>query len=537
MALKFLGKESGRLPRIDRYELIAEIASGGMASVYLARLVGVGGFERFFAIKRLHPHLGSEEGFVSMFLDEARIVAGIRHQHVVPVLEVGASEHGYYLVMEYIEGETLGSFIARSIDGDEPIPPEVAIRILIDTLGGLHAAHEHVDPDGNLIGLVHRDVSPQNILVDVNGVARIADFGVAHATSRLSSTRAGQLKGKVAYMAPEQARGQTVTPRSDVFAAGIVLWEALCQSRLFLADNEAVTLNRLIFEPIPRIREVNPNLPSAVEKVVARALERDPARRYATAADMAEELQVAARASRLLAAPSDVRNYVRNVIGVAMERRRASVRDHLAQMTSSPGTGDESLSALDRPDLGIIKPSDSSVSSAAMAVPTPLSHPSSAVEVTSPATYYPPRSSTKLALFVVAGGLVGVLAVAGAWLALGESSSAVGPAAGSSSHEAPVKPPETAAPALDESVDARAEAATTASAEPPAEEPATPSADTTRTPRTTSTKQPTGPAPAASAVPSATGPAPASTPTTATPATADTAAPAAADDLKRNPYR
>jgi eukaryotic-like serine/threonine-protein kinase len=536
MALKFLGKDSGRLPRIDRYELIAEIASGGMASVYLARLVGVGGFERFFAIKRLHPHLCNEEGFVSMFLDEARIVAGIRHQHVVPVLEVGASEHGYYLVMEYVEGETLGAFISRSIDGDEPMPPDVAIRILIDTLGGLHAAHEHVDPDGNLIGLVHRDVSPQNILVDVNGVARIADFGVAHATSRLSSTRAGQLKGKVAYMAPEQARGQTVTPRSDVFAAGIVLWEALCQSRLFLADNEAVTLNRLIFEPIPRIREVNPELPSAVEKVLARALERDPANRYATAADMADDLQVAARASRLLGAPSDVRTYVGNVIGVAMERRRASVRNHLAQMTSSQGPGGESSSALDRPDIGAVKPSDSSVSSAAMAVPTPLSYPSSPRELTSPAVPYPSRSSSKLAMFIVAGGLVGALVVAGGWLALGEPASSVGPAAGSSSQQQPMTPPDAAARPSSEIADASADVVPSASAavEPPPEEPPVPTPPVDTTPkRSIPSKPPPGPTPTAT-VPSATSTAPTGTPRPATPGTT---APAADDDLKRNPYR
>ncbi|HQB47112.1 MAG TPA: serine/threonine-protein kinase, partial [Polyangiaceae bacterium] len=277
MPLKFLGQDTGVLPRIDRYELIAELASGGMASVYLARLVGMGGFERFFAIKRLHPHLGHEEAFVSMFLDEARIVAGIRHQHVVPVLEVGASDHGYYLVMEYIEGENLGTFLTQAIETKSPIPPNVVVRILLDVLAGLHAAHEHVDADGHPIGLVHRDVSPQNILIDTNGVARIADFGVAHATSRLSSTRSGQLKGKVAYMAPEQARGEGVSPRSDVFAAAIVLWESLTSRRLFLANNEAVTLNRLLFEPIPELEEVAPSIPRGIARVLARALQRAPA--------------------------------------------------------------------------------------------------------------------------------------------------------------------------------------------------------------------------------------------------------------------
>lgn len=536
MALKFLGEKGGRLPRIDRYELIAEIASGGMASVYLARLVGVGGFERFFAIKRLHPHLCSEEGFVEMFLDEARIVAGIRHQHVVPVLEVGASEHGYYLVMEYIEGETLGAFISRGVDGDDPIPPDVAIRILVDTLNGLHAAHEHVDPDGQPIGLVHRDVSPQNILVDVNGVARIADFGVAHAASRLSSTRAGQLKGKVAYMAPEQARGEVVTPRADVFAAGIVLWEALCNCRLFLADNEAVTLNRLVFEPIPLLRDVNPKLPGAVEKVLARALQRDPARRYATAADMAEELQVAARASHMLGTPANVRTYVRNVIGVAMERRRATVREHLATMEQSSRSGGGVAPPLDRPDIGVVKPSDSSVSSAAMAVPAPLGQPESTLEVTEPASGQPVASPRKLALYIGGGAVVGLLAAAVGLYALGDgqqpASGPSGPASAPTEPTTPSRVPEAAVPPV--SSDAAVEAAPAVASGP---EPALPKPTATvPRPRTTTKAsagpavppEPTNPPPATSEVPPPPPPPPPAT--TAAP-------PAATDDLKRNPYR
>src|SRR5690606_6429832 len=223
--------------RIDRYDLVAEIASGGMATVYLARLAGVGGFQRFVAIKRLHPHLAKEKEFVEMFLDEARLAAGIHHPNVVPILEVGASERGYYLVMEYIEGDTLARLLARAATTAGKIPADIAIRILLDMLQGLHAAHELKDEKGMATELVHRDVSPQNILVGMDGVSRITDFGVARAASRLSATRVGQLKGKIAYMAPEQAAGDTrVDRRADIFSAGIVLWEVLASRRLFKAE-------------------------------------------------------------------------------------------------------------------------------------------------------------------------------------------------------------------------------------------------------------------------------------------------------------
>src|SRR4051812_22095228 len=179
--------------RLDRYELIGELASGGMATVYLARLAGVGGFQRFVAIKRLHPHLAQEEEFIEMFLDEARLAAGIHHPHVVPILEVGQSESGYYLVMEYIEGDTLARIVARSVAMAMPVPRPILLRVILDALAGLHAAHELTDDHGQLVQLVHRDVSPQNILVGVDGCSRLTDFGVARAASRLSNTRTDRL--------------------------------------------------------------------------------------------------------------------------------------------------------------------------------------------------------------------------------------------------------------------------------------------------------------------------------------------------------
>ena len=221
-----------------------------MATVYLARLGGVGGFQRFVAIKRLHPHLARDNEFIEMFLDEARLAARIHHPNVVPILEIGESPEGYYLVMEYIEGDTLGRILARSAQAQERVPTPIGVRMALDALAGLHAAHELKDDDGKALDIVHRDVSPQNILVGVDGTARITDFGVARAASRLSTTRSGQLKGKLAYMSPEQAKARGVIDRrADIFAMGTVLWELLACKRLFKGDGDADTLNRVLNEP------------------------------------------------------------------------------------------------------------------------------------------------------------------------------------------------------------------------------------------------------------------------------------------------
>jgi eukaryotic-like serine/threonine-protein kinase len=328
--------------RLDRYELIGELASGGMATVFLGRLGGVGGFQRFVAIKRLHPHLASEEEFIEMFLDEARLAAGIHHPHVVPILEVGESDSGYYLVMEYVEGDTLARLMARSLARAQPIPRPVLIRIVLDALAGLHAAHELLDPDGQPVHLVHRDVSPQNVLVGVDGCSRITDFGVAHAASRLQNTRADRLKGKLAYMSPEQARAGQVDRRADVFAMGVILWEVLAAKRLFKAESEAITLQRVTVDPIPRLSAFVPELHPAIEEVVDKALERNRDRRYRTAADMAEALERAARAAANasatdlgVASPREVAAYVQGALGEDIAAQRESVRAWLAHSEPS----------------------------------------------------------------------------------------------------------------------------------------------------------------------------------------------------------
>ncbi|MFO0755563.1 MAG: protein kinase [Byssovorax sp.] len=329
--------------RLDRYELIGELAQGGMATVYLARIAGAGGFQRFVAIKRLHPHLASEEEFIEMFLDEARLAAGIHHPHVVPILEVGESEAGYYLVMEYIEGDTLARIVARSLSHGRPVPRPILIRITLDALAGLHAAHELTDAHGTLIELVHRDCSPQNILVGVDGCSRITDFGVARASSRLSNTRTDRLKGKLAYMSPEQARGKPdIDRRSDVFAMGVILWEVLAGRRLFKTESETATLQRVLNDPIPRLSSVLPDLHPAIDDVCARALERDAGRRYQNAAEMADALERAAREAAArspsdlgVASPREVAGYVQSALGQDIAAQRESVRAWLSQSEQS----------------------------------------------------------------------------------------------------------------------------------------------------------------------------------------------------------
>jgi eukaryotic-like serine/threonine-protein kinase len=343
---KLLAKD-GEGERLDRFELIAEIASGGMATVFLARLSGAAGFQRLVAIKRLHPHLAREPEFVEMFLDEARLAARIHHPNVVPIQEVGESDQGYYLVMDYVEGETLARVLAKASKTQSKIPYGVTIRILLDVLAGLHAAHQMKDDHGVPLEIVHRDVSPQNILVGVDGVARVVDFGVARAASRLSTTRSGQLKGKLAYMAPEQARGGTIDRRADLFSCGIVLWEALATKRLFKGDGEAETLNRVLYDPILPPTSANPDVPKELEAVCMKALARDVDQRYATAQELGDELERVGRALSCVGSVREVSECLESVMGVDLSQQRDAVRSWLARSEPSHGSVSRSRPIVD----------------------------------------------------------------------------------------------------------------------------------------------------------------------------------------------
>jgi serine/threonine-protein kinase len=310
--------------RLGRYQLLAPIASGGMASVHLARQTGQAGFSRTIAIKLLHRHLVEDPEFVAMFQDEARFAARIRHPNVVDVYDVEWVDGELIIVMEYVEGASLQSLIRSARAQGRELARGCLLRVMHDALRGLHAAHELCDDAGEPLGLVHRDVSPQNILVGVDGVARVTDFGVAKARGRATSTRTGMVKGKLHYLAPEQLRGQPIDRRVDCFAAGVVLWECLTDRPLFRADHEAETMMQVLQKSIPPPSSYAPGLGIALDRVCLRALERDPARRFASAAAFAEALEQAARDTFF--EPREVGDIVETLRHDSLETLRGSMR-------------------------------------------------------------------------------------------------------------------------------------------------------------------------------------------------------------------
>jgi serine/threonine protein kinase len=275
--------------RIGRYHVVGKIAQGGMAEVLLAKLVGPQGFERPVVIKRILPNLVNDKKFIEMFLDEAKLIAGIRHPNVVQVQEL--SEAGeYFLVMEFLAGETLSSVMRRLAAKGKRLPYAVCAYIVAEAAAGLHAAHELRDGSGERRNVVHRDVSPQNIFVCYDGVVKVIDFGIAKATDRMTKTEAGQLKGKFAYMSPESCRGAKIDRRTDLFALATVLYEISTCMRLFVRSTDMKTLEAVCYEPIRRPSEIIKDYPRELEAIVMRGLERDPANRYQSGAEMRRDL-------------------------------------------------------------------------------------------------------------------------------------------------------------------------------------------------------------------------------------------------------
>lgn len=265
--------------RIGRYTLVAPLGTGGMATVYLARAPGPLGTTRDVALKIVHPHVAADAALVATFIEEARIAARIRHPSVVLVLDVAEAERGPYLVMEYIAGGSLADLVAQG----PPLPLELGMQILADALLGLHAAHELLGEAGEPLGLVHRDFTPHNVLVGVDGMARLTDFGIAKVADKVAVTAQGLVKGKLGYMAPEQARGLPLDRRADLWAAGVIAWELLAGERLYGGEAEAMTLLRLLSERPADVRTKNPAVPGPLADLVASALSADPADRPATA--------------------------------------------------------------------------------------------------------------------------------------------------------------------------------------------------------------------------------------------------------------
>jgi serine/threonine protein kinase len=281
--------------RIGRYELCFELASGGMASVYLARMDGVSGFEKLVAVKRIHRHLAKEKGYLDMFLDEARIASRITHPNVCSVFDFGEADGEHYIAMEYLVGEPLSRLMSRAARDPKqrrsPLLPLRMARIIADACEGLHAAHELKDANGDLLCVVHRDVSPRNLFVTYDGAVQVVDFGIASASQRLHHTSTGQVKGTFAYMAPEQLMVGAIDRKVDIWALGVALWEMLAVKRLFKRDTTANTIHSVLYDEIKPPSQHRDQVPAELDRIVMKALERDPKDRWATAREMGRALR------------------------------------------------------------------------------------------------------------------------------------------------------------------------------------------------------------------------------------------------------
>ncbi len=290
------GEDKRAHQRIGRYEIFDRIASGGMASVHLARLSGAEGFSRLVAVKRMHPHFLVDPAFKAMFIAEARVAARVRHPNVVPILDVLAEHDEILIVMDYVHGESLVSLVRAAKKAGAEVPVELAASIMVGLLQGLHAAHTASDEKGRALGLVHRDVSPHNVLLGTDGVARVLDFGIAKVLQGHAShgdTDPGVLKGKFSYMAPELIQGAPPSRRSDLFSASVVFWELLTGTKLFQGVNDQERLLRVVKGNYPSARKVAPHVSEIVDRIVMRGLALDPEARHEHALAMAIELESA----------------------------------------------------------------------------------------------------------------------------------------------------------------------------------------------------------------------------------------------------
>lgn len=356
------------LPRqFGKYTLLRALASGGMASVFLALQRAVAGFEKLVVIKRILPELAKDRGFVEMLLAEARTAATLNHPNVVQTFDVGEVEGTFYIAMEHINGEDIRSIVkAMKRCAVTEFPLEHTLNIVLGVCAGLAYAHEKRGLDGESLNIVHRDISPQNVLITFSGDVKVVDFGIAKSNTQLGEkTSAGQLKGKVPYMSPEQARGIDIDHRSDIFAVGIVLFELTTGRRLFKAKSEYETLKLICERDYPRPSQVRPGYPLELEAIVMRALSKDPNVRYQSARDMQAELETFIRNEKIAVSAVSLSNWMKFLFEDKIAKQKEALQDvkHLADviaaqvsdpgdMYASTGTGTPGASILSETEIG-----------------------------------------------------------------------------------------------------------------------------------------------------------------------------------------
>jgi len=435
-----------------------------MATVHFGRLLGPVGFSRTVAIKRLHAQYAQDPEFVSMFLDEARLAARIRHPNVVPTLDVVATDGELFLVMDYVAGESLARLARTMTDQGTRMPLRIVSAVMAGVLHGLHAAHEAKDERGMALGIVHRDVSPQNVLVGTDGVSKILDFGVAKAAGRVQTTRDGQIKGKLAYMPPEQLRGANVSRATDIYSAGVVLWELVTGQRLFAGDNEGVVVAKVlqgdVASPLELLRRkgarITPEQEHALprlEKLIFRALAQDPDTRYATAREMAVELERMVPPATASETGDWVEMHARDVLSQRADRiaeiessgshANLEPRPSTRMPTSQPQSSSGLHAAVDpRPES--LTPV--SQGSARFDPPPPVTQPSSISVVTGVGSR-PGRSGGWIAIMLVGVATLLLIGTVVAWRSLRTPPATAGPPPGPSTPNEPRSaPPEPLPP-------------------------------------------------------------------------------------------
>ncbi len=331
--------------KIGRYELCFELASGGMASVHLARVEGNPGFEKLVALKRIHPHLACEPEYIEMFLDEARIASRITHSNVCSVFDFGEADGEYFIAMEYLVGEPLSRVHRRVLaDVDQrssPLLPMRMARIIAQACEGLHAAHELADADGESLHVVHRDVSAENLFVTYDGATQVVDFGIAHARQRVHNSEAGQVKGTFPYMAPEQMTSAVVDRRVDIWALGAVLWELLTLRKLFLRETDVNTMYAVLSGEIQPPSAYRSEVSSDLDDIVLKALQRSPDERWQSAREMGKALRRYLAKQDELIGPAEIADWMRQLFPSGELRKRelmeiARSREGVESETAAP---------------------------------------------------------------------------------------------------------------------------------------------------------------------------------------------------------
>ncbi|MGM0557448.1 MAG: serine/threonine-protein kinase [Myxococcota bacterium] len=357
--------------RLGRYEIVTELATGGMAELYLARERGIGGLERLVVIKRIKSRLADDPSFVDMFLREARIVARLNHPNIVQIFELGEEHGSYFIAMEYIHGSTVRELQVLGEREGVDFPIEIALTIAAQACKGLQAAHELRDLEGKPLNLVHRDVSPHNLMCTRKGYVKLLDFGVAKSTKGVEQTYSGNLKGKFAYMSPEQCQGEDLDPRSDIFGLGIVLWEMLTGKRLFKRQKDLDMMRAVLKEDAPPPSDHNPDVTPEIDAVVLKSLEKDREDRFDSATEMRRALIEAARDAGVHIGEDELAEFTRKVAGEQLDERRETMqdamerslssreRDHLLHVTGSDSRSAASISRADA-DTVIERPSSDS---------------------------------------------------------------------------------------------------------------------------------------------------------------------------------